>query len=254
MEKIFTVRIRSLLFFSISLLPITCFGQETSFLNRFHFPVKDTLAHKPCFYQDMFTYPDSTIIKVYTLDKLLLKEEVHLLDIEKKEIFRIILEYDSLGNVVGRREKDSRTNTEYSMGFYPDGQLKTRYHYFNQIQISEEYFDVKGKSVNKPEYSDEELPSPKGGLKGWNLYLANNMVYPNVAKRKKQEGLVYVWFMVDAEGNIKDPEIMNPEQVSPLLAEEALRVIKKYPHRWSPGKKEGVSIAVSMKIPIHFKV
>src|SRR5690606_18258455 len=102
--------------------------------------------------------------------------------------------------------------------------------------LLEEYFDENGNPINKPK---EEMPSPKGGLKGWNQYLANNMVYPKVARRKGQEGLVYIWFLLDKEGNIQDPEIMNPEQVYPLLAEEALRVIKKYPHRWTPGIKDG---------------
>jgi|SRR5690554_5070914 len=250
MKNILTKGIKTCIHSIIYLLTLTCFGQETSFLNKFQFSIKDTVAHQACYYQNKFSYPDSTLVKVYTLDSLLVKEEVHLLN-EKKEIYRRVFEYDSLGNVKSFREKDMIANTEYFVGFHPDGQLKSRHHYFNNIRLSEEYFDSNGNAIDK---SDEELPAPKGGMTAWNQYLANNLHYPRVARRKGQEGTVYLWFQVDEEGNIQNLQIMNPEQVSPILAEEALRVVKKYPHRWSPGKKNGIPNSVAMRMPINFEL
>ena len=164
---------------------------------------------------------------------------------------RIILEYDSLGNIVGKKEKDSNTHIEYSFRFYPGGKLKYRHHYFHNTTISEEYFDENGNSIVK---AVEEPPSPKGGLNDWNRFLASNLLYPDFARRTELEGVVYVWFMVDAAGNIKNPEIMNPEQVHHSLAKEALRVVKKYPHRWTPGYKDGLAIPFAMRMPINFSL
>jgi len=59
---------------------------------------------------------------------------------------------------------------------------------------------------------------------------------------------------VSEDGAIPKLQIRNPEQVSPLLAEEALRVVKKYPHRWSPGKKNGMPNPAAMRMPINFEL
>ena len=229
---------------------ISCYSQETTFLNRFHYPVKDTVAHKPSFYQVINPYSDSTIVKLYNLEKILLKEEVYFLE-KGKEIYRKILEYDSIGNIVHHTKIDRKTNSENSVSYYPNGQLKSRHHYVNHEAVLEEYFDENGKPVKKP---DEVLPSPNGGMKGWNKYLAKNLTYPKEARKKRQEGIVYIWFRVDSDGSLRDPEIMNPEQVSPLLAKEALRMIEEYPDRWSPGIKDGIPISVNMRMPINFKL
>lgn len=241
----------SILFWVFYLMAITCFGQEKIFLNKYNFPIKDTVAYKPHYYQEVFSYLDSTNSKTYNLDHLLLKEEARILGKRNKEIFRTTLDYDSTGNMVARQEWDMVKNSQYSTGFYPDGKLKSRHHYANRELVLEEYYDDMGNPTGK---SYEEMPSPMGGIDGWNQYLASNMVYPKQARKKGQVGLVYICFLLDEDGNIQDPEIMNPEQVYPLLAEEALRVIKSYPHRWSPGTNDGIAVPVQMRIPINFQI
>ena len=251
MKRILTPQKSHLLILVIFFQQVSCYAQEKSFLNRFHFPVIDTAIYKPHFYQEVFSYPDSTVTKLYTLDRSLVKEEVQLLDKEQTGIYKTYLEYDSLGNITGGGEQDRYANTEYYVSYYPDGQLKSRHQYVNDSPSMEEYFDENGDPINKP---DEVYPSPKGGMKGWNRYLARNMVYPKLARRNREEGQVYIWFTVDSDGRLLDPEIMNPEQVSPLLAEEALRMILQYPERWSPGTKDGVAIPVGVRMPINFRI
>lgn len=184
--KIYFCRMKSktLLIFMIFFQQISCYGQEISFLNKFHFPITDTVAHKPHYYQEVFSHSDSVITKVYTLDKILVKEEIHFLDNDKKEEYRTIVEYDSIGNVEARRKNDRKANSEYSVLFYPNGQLRSRHHYVNHEAVLEEYFDENGKPVKKP---DEVYPSPNGGMKGWNKYLAKNLSYPKEARRKRQK-------------------------------------------------------------------
>lgn len=230
---------------------ITCYSQETTFLNKFHYPVKDTVAHKPCFYQEIYPHADSTIVKLYNLEKILLKEEVLFLEKGKKETYRTIHEYDSVGNMVSQAKINRKTNTEYSVSYYPNGQLKSRHHYINREPVLEEYFDENGLPAKKPH---EVYPAPSGGMEGWNRYLAKNLTYPKAAHRKSLEGVVYIWFTVDTDGSLQNPEVMNPEQVSPWLAAEALRIIKEYPDRWIPATKDGRPIPVNMRIPINFEL
>src|SRR5690606_10477615 len=123
-------------------------------------------------------------------------------------------------------------------------------HYVNRELLVEEHFDEHGNPVKKP---DEVMPSPNGGMKGWNKYLAKSSNYPKEASKRRQEGIVYIGFTVDPEGRLLNAEIMNPEQVSPVLAEEALRTIKAYPDRWTPATKDGIPISVMMRMPIKFE-
>lgn len=82
-------------------------------------------------------------------------------------------------------------------------------------------------------------------------YLGENIRYPQQAKDQKIEGRVIVKFVVDKEGNITNPSVV--KSPSPLLSEEAIRVIKTMP-RWKPGIKDGQNVPVNFFIPISFKL
>jgi periplasmic protein TonB len=82
-------------------------------------------------------------------------------------------------------------------------------------------------------------------------YLGENIRYPQLAKDMKIEGRVLVKFVVDKEGNITNPSVV--KSPSPLLSEEAIRVIKTMP-RWKPGIKDGQNVPVNFFIPISFKL
>lgn len=62
------------------------------------------------------------------------------------------------------------------------------------------------------------------------MYLMSYLQFPTDARIKGQTGKVHVFFELDENGNIQNPEIMNPEEISPSLGKEVLRLIKAYPH------------------------
>ena len=61
-------------------------------------------------------------------------------------------------------------------------------------------------------------------------------------------------FKVTKQGKIIEVEPMNPEQVYPILLEEALRVIKAYPYKWTPGTEYGEIADKRISMPIRFKL
>ena len=61
----------------------------------------------------------------------------------------------------------------------------------------------------------------------------------------------YGAFIVDKEGNIKDPTIL--QSAYPSLDAEALRVVKLMP-RWTPGRDKGQPVNVKFALPIVFKL
>lgn len=98
----------------------------------------------------------------------------------------------------------------------------------------------------------EEMPQfPGGGEAALVKYLQNNIKYPAMARENGIEGIVYVTFVVDKEGKVKDAKILRGKGAG--LDEEALRVIRAMPD-WKPGKQNGRSVAVQYNLPVNFKL
>ncbi len=97
--------------------------------------------------------------------------------------------------------------------------------------------------------NSEIMPQFKGGLEKLFEYLGNNIKYPKRDKNAGIQGKVYITFVVDKKGRIKDVKILRG--VSQLIDAEALRVVKAMPN-WSPGIQAGNPVSVRYNLPINF--
>lgn len=97
----------------------------------------------------------------------------------------------------------------------------------------------------------EDMPQFPGGMSKLLEYISKNMQYPAEAQKQKVQGRVVVQMVVDAEGNITNPRIL--QGVNPLLDKEALRLMKEMP-KWTPGKQNGKAVAVKYTLPVMFKL
>lgn len=95
------------------------------------------------------------------------------------------------------------------------------------------------------------MPSFPGGWDAMARYLMDNLTYPEQAKKDGLEGRVVVRFKVETDGSIGDISVL--KSLNPVLDSEAIRVVKAMP-RWTPGRENGKTVAVSMSIPIEFKL
>ena len=79
----------------------------------------------------------------------------------------------------------------------------------------------------KPEadiYSSvEEMPTFVGGESALYKFLADNIVYPQMAKESNVQGKVYVSFVIDARGHITNVKLLRG--IGGGCDQEALRVI-----------------------------
>lgn len=98
---------------------------------------------------------------------------------------------------------------------------------------------------------DDCLPEFPGGWIAVMEYMVKNIKYPEQAEKDGLEGRVVVKFKVETDGSIGDVTVA--KSLSPVLDAEAVRVVKNMP-RWTPGRENGKTVAVSMSIPIEFKL
>jgi TonB family protein len=98
----------------------------------------------------------------------------------------------------------------------------------------------------------EEMPSFQGkGGEGFREYLAQNIIYPEDAKKNGITGKVFVQFTVNTKGEVVDVKVVR--SVSPSLDKEAVRVVESSP-LWQPGKQKGKPVDVQFTFPIDFKL
>ncbi len=95
----------------------------------------------------------------------------------------------------------------------------------------------------------EVMPEFKGGNEALFSYLGENIVYPEAAKVDSLEGVVYVTFIIDKQGKVKDTKVL--KGIDPRLDETAVKVIADMPD-WTPGKDKGKPVAVQYNLPIRF--
>lgn len=95
----------------------------------------------------------------------------------------------------------------------------------------------------------EIMPEYPGGQEAMYAFLLKNLKYPKEARKEKISGVVYVLFVINADGNIAEQSILKSPHQS--LSDEALRVIGKMP-AWKPGFQQGKAVRVKMTLPIRF--
>lgn len=96
----------------------------------------------------------------------------------------------------------------------------------------------------------EFMPSPEGGLEGFQKLLRKNLKYPAKAKRNDTQGKVFVEFTVSRTGNITNLKIL--KGIGDGCDQEASRVIAL--SKWKPGKQRGVPVNVRMVQAIDFRL
>lgn len=97
----------------------------------------------------------------------------------------------------------------------------------------------------------EQMPSFPGGDKAMMKFIQDNIAYPREAMNNEVSGVVYITFVINAEGNIRNPRVLR--SVSPECDAESIRVINKMP-KWIPGRQRRVAVPVQYNLPIEFKL
>lgn len=96
-----------------------------------------------------------------------------------------------------------------------------------------------------------EMPSFPGGFPAMRKFLADNIVYPRLAKEVGITGIVYLEFIIEKDGSITNIVLL--KMINGGCDEEAVRVIGIMP-KWNPGKQNGIPVRVKLTIPVKFSL
>ncbi len=97
----------------------------------------------------------------------------------------------------------------------------------------------------------DEMPEFPGGYQAFIQYLAKRIRYPSSAVRQKITGRVICSFVIDKEGKVTQPQIVQGSE--PIMDIETLRVIRNMP-QWKPGKNKGKEVPVKFVVPVSFRM
>lgn len=107
--------------------------------------------------------------------------------------------------------------------------------------------------VNDPNFiyeQAEQMPEFPGGEMALRDFIKKNMKYPVAARENGVKGKVICRFMVDFNGKIMNPTIV--EGIGYGANEEALRLVRIMPN-WKPGFQNGNVVNTYMVLPIFFE-
>jgi TonB family protein len=121
-----------------------------------------------------------------------------------------------------------------------------------KAKLSLTFKDANGKTVyNKAEVD----PTYTGGMDEMRKYLRDNLKYPTEARENGVEGTVFVDFVIDEKGKVREvvaSDIVG-EDVDFTLKEESVRVVASMPG-WNAGLQHGKAVDTYFSIPITFEI
>lgn len=95
------------------------------------------------------------------------------------------------------------------------------------------------------------FPEFVGGMEAITSYIQERMVYPKEAIANKETARVFVEFVVDKSGSVKDVQLKR--QRKKYFDDEAIRVVSEMP-KWKAGLLNGKYVNTRLVLPIIFKL
>lgn len=99
------------------------------------------------------------------------------------------------------------------------------------------------------DYVEQPAEYP-GGTAALLTYVGHHIKYPGVALRNNVQGRVYIKFVVDETGQVRQATVL--KGIGAGCDEEAIRVISSLP-RFEPARQNGRPVKVYFSLPINFR-
>jgi TonB family C-terminal domain len=98
----------------------------------------------------------------------------------------------------------------------------------------------------------EEKPTFQGKeANAFTAWVSSRIVYPEIATENGVQGKVFLSFIIDVDGSLKDIKVQR--SVDPELDAEAVRVVASSP-KWKPGRQQDRAVKVRYTFPVNFQL
>ena len=185
------------------------------------------------------------------MDSVKVFDQVVLKNAENKTTIENLTLFYPNGSLKHKKKIDYEKGLKTIQDYYENGALMADGKWFGEELKEARFYDELGLEI---EHHPSVNPKPKEGFDAYKAYLKKILKYPVDAKKWGMESTVWVQFIVTTEGKITNLEVMNPEEVYPLLIEEAFRAVKSYRQPWTPGSLNGKLISKAVQIPTTFEL
>ena len=145
----------------------------------------------------------------------------------------------------GSYEKDDRVGKW--IWYHDNGMIWSKEKYKNDMLIKGKFWDMEGRRSDISEVKTN--PEYPGGLDSFRQMVAENLQYPEEARKSFVQCRVYVRFVINQKGELVKSKVI--KGVHPDLDKEALRVVR-LSELWKPGVIHGETINVSYTFPVNF--
>jgi TonB family protein len=157
--------------------------------------------------------------------------------------------------------KDKALSTEHGefKYFYANGVVESQGRYANGNKVGVwNRWSYDGNPKPDRQYAEENFKKSTrttasakfpGGMTALQQMVNDSLVYPAEAIERKIEGTVYVTFVIDTSGDVRNAEVTG--SVHYLLDEEALRFVSTMP-TWTPATRNGLPVDSNFIMPITF--
>lgn len=131
--------------------------------------------------------------------------------------------------------------------YYESGALRRSEVYTSGKMVAGKVYDEAGAEIKY--LPMQVMPEFPGGEKIMLRWLSMNVRYPKAARKAKAEGVVFISFVVEKDGSIRDAELI--KGIHTDADAEAMRVVKGMP-TWKPGLLEGEPVPIRYTLPLRF--
>ena len=135
-----------------------------------------------------------------------------------------------------------------AIAYYPTGEVMRKVRFTNGKETEGECFNLTGEA-EKCAGAALKTASFGSGISDLMQYLQRNLKYPALARRKGLQGIVYIGFLIDIDGSVKDPHIVR--SVDDDLDTAALDVVRQMP-KWESNIVLGQPNRLTFLLPVRF--
>jgi TonB family protein len=125
-----------------------------------------------------------------------------------------------------------------------------------QVDKQTQKVEVKSQSPQDGDQNElftvvENMPKFPGGEEARAKFFAENIKYPEAARKAGVQGTCYVTFVIEEDGSTSNVKVLRG--IGGGCDEEAVRVIQSMP-KWEPGTQRGKAVRVQFNMPVKFSL